>query len=318
MLKLTFLRTYRRSHVRQTLLNRGLKDRPEVKLLTAVLSYLIKGLVQRPDDMSSSREMAKRLLIIVRAIVHGFPSIQPALLSECLTRIDGQPDAEEYRILRYSRRFKPAGARLKSTRAEGATPINIDSDDEVHAAEATLNHTAPGSVAQASASGPGLTVEEEEWVRVLVDSTLARWLWFMFPGKDQRPSLPVRLLEGPFRFRTWGVVVREGAKHKVNRKTDAFRHAVDKLFPSDWKFKAYTGVQWRDYQSRILDPVIARVDMKPDHTQRQYSEAMRRSIVRRLSFWEYLPAGWSNKVWSYTGLSSDPLFGICANPSVSK
>ena len=301
------------------MINRGLKDRAEVKLLTAVLSYFIKGLVQRPDDMSSSREMVKRLLIIIRAMVHGFPSVQPALLSDCLTRIDGEPDADEYRILRYAKRFKPAGARLKSTRAEGAPKSNnMGSDDELIYSEKSNSSAAPASISQGGAAGPGLTVEEEEWVRLHVNSTLARWLWFMLPDKDKRPSIPVRLLEGPLRFRTWRIVVREGVRHKAHRKTDAFRTAVKKLFPTDWHFKAYDGAQWRGYQSRILNPVIARVDMQPDQTRRQYSEAMHRSITRHLNFWEYLPTGWSNKVWSYTGVASDPLFGICANPSVSK
>lgn len=223
MLKLTFLRTYRRAHFRQSMINRGLKDRAEVKLLTALLCYLIKGLVQRPDDMSSSREMVKRLQVIVRAEIHGFPSIQPALLSNCLTRIDGEPDADEYRILRYSKRFKPSGARLKSTRAEGAQKSNdLDPEDESDATAVASHDTAPSPVSRASLAGPGFTVEDEEWVRVLVDSTLARWLWFMFPDKDKKHPLPVRLLEGPFRFRTWGMVVRDGVKHKANTKTGAF------------------------------------------------------------------------------------------------
>jgi hypothetical protein len=319
MLKLTFLRTYRRSHARQTVIDRGLKDRAEVRLLTALVCYLIKGLVQRPDDMSSSRDMVKRLQVTVRAEVHGFPSLQPALLSDCLTRIDGEPDADEYRILRYSHRFKPSGARLKSTRAQGAPRSNgLESEDESHGSAATAHNTAPGSMSRTAPAGPGLTVEDEEWVRVLVNSALARWLWFMFPDKDKKHSLPVGLLEGPFRFRTWGIVVRDGVKHKANTKTGAFSNAADKLFPSDWRFSAHDGVQWRGYQSRILDPVIARIEMQTDHSRRQYSEAMRRSIIRHLNFWEYLPAGWSNKVWSYTGVAAEPLFGICANPSVSK
>ena len=275
--------------------------------------------MKRPDDMSSSREMVKRLFIIVRAMVHGFPSIQPALLSDCLTRIDGEADADEYRILRYGKRFKPASARLKSSRAEGATTSNdLDSDGEAPISKAIADPTTPAPVSQGSAAGPGLTVEEEEWVRAHVNSTLARWLWFMLPDKAKKHSTPVRFLEGPFRFRTWDMVVQEGLKHTGNTRAGAFQTAVDKLFPSDWQFTAFTGAQWRGYQSDILDPVIARVNMQPDHTRRQYSEAMRRSIIRQLNFWEYVPAGWSNKVWGYTGSASKPLFSICANTSVSK
>jgi hypothetical protein len=317
-MKLTLYRGYRRSLGRQTSLDRGLKSKEEVRLLTALLCYLMKGLIQRPDDMSSSREMVRRLQVTVRAEVQGFPSLQPALLSDCLTRIDGEPDAGQYRILNYLTRFKPSGARLKSTRAQHVGgPDVVDTGDSE---EDTVNQHAKASaqLPKQSAQGPGLTIQDEKWVHTLVNSTLPRWLWHLFPGKDRKRPVPLELLEGPLRFRNWGALVRDTITYKTTARNGSFQTTIDNLFPPDWQFKAHNGAQWKNYQSAVLDPVIARLELQSDQHRRQYSEALRRSIVHQLKFWEFLPVGWKHKVWSYTGGAAQPVFGLAANPTVSK
>lgn len=292
-------------------MDRGLRSTEEVRLLTALLCYLIKGLVQRPNDMSSSRDMVRRLQVIVRAEVHGFPSLQSALISDCLTRIDGEPDIGEYRILNYDKRFKPSGARLKSSRApKAAKPESVGSGRESDDDAAHLS--------QSAAASPSLTVQDEQWVHSLVNSSLARWLWSEFPNTEKKRPIPVSLLEGPFRFRSWRTLVREDIKYKTSHSTSKFQKAVDTLFPDDWQFKAHDGTKWKGYQASVLDPVIARLDLQPDQNRRRYSEAVRCSIVRHLSFWEYLPIGWNSKVWSYSGKAATPCFGLAANPRIAK
>ncbi|QRV99210.1 capsular polysaccharide export protein [Ceratobasidium sp. AG-Ba] len=87
-----------------------------VLLFASVLTYLTHGLVKRPDEMSSSRFMAKSLSIVARARQFGFASVPMRCLSDDRLGMINTLSFSSYKILDYTARKNPAGARLKSAR----------------------------------------------------------------------------------------------------------------------------------------------------------------------------------------------------------
>lgn len=292
------------------------------------MSYLIKGLVKRPDDQSASRQLDNKLGLSRRSKTNGFPSIDPDALSKCMTRVDGVPDVDRLRIFKYFDRHKPAGARLKTSRAKGAVQPSVTADEErstpsLRDAEEPVPETSAAIRAAAKANSQAsdslLTEEDDMWVEDLVNKDLARWIWASFPSADKRLNIPLSRLLGPFRFRSWPDVTIQGLRHTVRTKNkNGFTDVAEILFPADWRLTGGRGPQWANYQRAILDGIILRVRSRPETVRSLYSSNLRRSIIRRLSTWEYLPAVQKRKVWAVEGKAQDKAYGLHSNPSVLK
>ncbi|KAG8710103.1 hypothetical protein FRC08_017618 [Ceratobasidium sp. 394] len=313
-LKRLFLDAYTRSLYRQSRLDRHLRNMEHVKLLTAVLTYLIKGLIQRPDDMSSSREMARRLMITARSKKHGFPSVQGRMLSEDLVSLEGEPDPEDFRILRYMNRNKPAGARLKTSRAQAVQ--GPEGPEQVVAARALVSETENGSRPASTELGPMLAGQDREWVERLVNTDLAGWLWSRFPTKDKRRTGSAQLLRGPLRFRDWRQISTARHESRIRGAQQGFQSTIDTLFPPNWQQDRFNGAQWRTYQVEILDQCIERIDSRTGHDRVRYSAALRREIELCLVKWEYLPVPQKKKVWAFNNQAGDPTYAMFANPAI--
>jgi hypothetical protein len=289
--------------LRQQKLDVEARKSEEAMLLTSVLSYLIKGLVQRPDDMSSTQHMVKSLMITRRAQINGFPSLQPISVSPDLTRVDLlEVEAEDFPVLRYAKRHKPSGARLKTSQvppAQPATPV-----------QETEN---PPAV---SLSLPSIwKPEDDEWLIELLNRNLAQWLWNKFPQQHKRPNLPSKLLRGPFIFGSWHLIVQPGVPHQERSRRANFEGAINTLFPQNWTM-LNRGPQWVGYQESVLQPIRRRV--QSCHCDKAtYSAELRRGINHILGTWQFLPSVQKRYVWPYEGTGFNRTYMLVANPHTS-
>ncbi|QRW17505.1 capsular polysaccharide export protein [Rhizoctonia solani] len=254
-LKVTFLRAYDYFFCRVQVLPAPQRRSEEVLLLAAVLHYLMHGLVKRPDEMSSSRYMAKGLGILSRAMSYGFASFT------------------EYKILQYSARHTPAGARLKPTLSLSKTDQFIiralENMQQKNAAKRVMrtgkkliqksnNPTTPSNSAPCQ-----LTTETEDFVFFdhLINEDLSGWLWSKFPIQDQTEVPNLRSFEGPFQLKLWKNSVGPGVKCKSRISWAGFQNVISQLFPDDWVMKD-RGQMWDSYQAVVLDPIIKRLEQE--------------------------------------------------------
>lgn len=287
-----------------------------VVLLASALVHLIRGIVKRPDDMSASRSMVSEMGLIIRAIRYGFASMHPDRLGFDLMRMDGDITVEDWPILKYAKRKCPAGARLKHS-------VAVRVPNAISAAPATLAKSAlptnPSTLSAASKKydGLGLSGDDIAWVKKLLDTTLAGWLWSKFPDRDKRSS--GSNIRGPLLYSNWFRDVKESIVHSANTKiADAFFNAIDRLFPDDWILAGTTSnavnPQWRNYQESILDPIRARVANAGAAESTSYSNRLRSAIRLHLrETWDYLPPLQKSKIWPTTGKGNQRYYNTCLN-----
>ncbi|KAB5587941.1 Cell wall alpha-1,3-glucan synthase ags1 [Ceratobasidium theobromae] len=299
-LKMLFKSCYQGILARQQRLARETRTSDGPLLLTSVLSYLIKGLVSRPDDMSSTRHMVKRLGIVDRAFAYGFASIQPNAISPDLTQVDDlEVEPEDFPILRYVKRKAPSGARLKTSRAcpDERAPTPQAEPPDTESPETTTVWTR----------------HDEDWLQELLNHDLARWLWNQFPVQHRRPDLPAKLLQGPLLFSTWQQVVIPAVPHQERSRRANFKGAVSTLFPQNWTILE-KGAQWAGYREVVLQPIRRRIDRQPNPGQ--YSAKVRAAIDRILGTWHFLPSLQKRYVWPYEGTGFNRIYMLVANPDV--
>ncbi|GAB1526754.1 hypothetical protein RhiTH_009926 [Rhizoctonia solani] len=304
-LKVTFLRAYDYFFRRVQVLPAPQRRSEEVLLLAAVLHYLMHGLVKRPDEMSSSRYMAKGLGILSRAMSYGFASVNPAALSPDCCGMSRSLQFTEYKILQYSARHTPAGARLKPTLSLSKTDQFIiralENMQQKNAAKRVMrtgkkliqksnNPTTPSNSAPRR-----LTTETEDFVFFdhLINEDLSGWLWSKFPIQDQTEAPNLRSFEGPFQLKLWKNSVGPGVKCESRISRAGFQNVISQLFPDDWVMKD-RGQMWDSYQAVVLDPIIKRLE--------QEDEANRATRA-------------SDRIWSYKGGGNNRVYMIYHNHS---
>ncbi|KAG8717728.1 hypothetical protein FRC08_006826 [Ceratobasidium sp. 394] len=304
---------------RQQRLTARQKNYESVQLLTVVVTYLIKGLVKRPDDMSSSRSMASRLQLIQRARDHGFPTVQPHMLSECLTRLEGQVEVDEWPILNFLNRKQPGGARLKSSVAGPGKQGQKPPGSSLHAED-------PGTPeVQNDKGGPepsiGLAMNQlgegdRDWARGLINVRLSMWLWERFPEQYLRTTSDASLLHGPWRLSGWNVIVAEDLEQGFRRRAGkGFQDIVEQLLPVGWMAYSQKG-QWRTYQEAILDRIRGRIVRHSGPGAEEYANLLREALLQQLRAWEYLPATQQHRIWVLETSGIRPRFMLHRNLGV--
>ncbi|KAG8695048.1 hypothetical protein FRC08_008071 [Ceratobasidium sp. 394] len=268
-----------------------------VLLLASALTYIMHGLVKRPDEMSSSRSMCKDLQLVTRAIRYGMASIPANRLGPDLSRMEGYITIEKYPIIKYANRKNPAGARLKtSSQRWGSGDLNVISDG---------NSLTPQE--------PTWTEEDEAWVEELVNGKLARWLWTRLPEKDRAETARVEVNEGPLLLRKWQSATGAGVRYASRKHQGGFDKVVGMLTPPNW-VSTLTTPQWASLSTAVLQPIQDRIDDAPNHIQEAYSRHLRSSVLAVLTTWEFLPACQKMRVWSYEGTGRTKVYMVHRNP----
>lgn len=307
--------SYCRMITNQHALSPERQSNDSVHLLTATLSYLIKGLVKRPDDMSPSRSMAKKLKINLRAERYGIASIQPHMLATDNARIEGAVYPEEWTVLRYVRRKQPAGARLKTSHAPAGTQSGTAQSrpGQVGMDASTSTHT--GTSDETPAGSGYWRPEDDQWAKRLVNETFARWLWLQFPDKLRREGAMAGA-GGPLKFDRWDRMTT-GTQYALRvRNARGFQEEIDVFFPDSWKVAHKKPSHWRSCQTSVLDVIRERIARQPEEAQNAYSGMLRRAIVRTLQTWQFLPSSNKNRIWAYKGNSASRQFMLYSNPSI--
>ncbi|KAG9099581.1 hypothetical protein FS749_000904 [Ceratobasidium sp. UAMH 11750] len=269
-----------------------------VLLLASALTYMIHGLVKRPDDMSSSRSMAKDLQLVSRAIRYGFVSILATRLGPDLCRMDGHVSIGKYPILKYVNRKNPAGARLKT----GLRRWGSNSCD--------TNNTSKAAEPQGEAVW---TEEDKAWVEGLVNDRLARWLWTRLPEHDRAEKGRPEAYRGPLLLRNWQTVVGPGVQYAVRKHQSGFEKVAMMLFPPNWIFTPGDR-QWESLAPAVLESIQEHIEDAPSHMQAEYSRRMRDAIHNVLETWEFLPGCQKRRVWGYEGAGRTKTYMVHRNP----
>ncbi|KAG9124143.1 hypothetical protein FRC07_012664 [Ceratobasidium sp. 392] len=296
-LKSYALMLYRKSISLQQQLTLRERSREEVQLLVLVTTYLIKGLVKRPDDMSSSRTMADRLNLIQRAVRYGFPTLQPHMLSDCVTRLTGQVEKEEWSILNFLRCKQPGGARLK-TSFSSKPALTILPSPPAGVTGSQLQGPSPLS---AVLTGPNpdskeLSDDDMEWSRCFVNERLSTWLWARFPEHHLRMHAKQPIcFKGPWRIAGWHRTVSEDVQPGFRIRTRKnFQAVADELLPLDWISNSSEG-QWRTYQDSVLNHIRNRIVRRGAPSPQRFATQLRDALQLHLHDWDYLPATQKHK-----------------------
>ncbi|KAG8690621.1 hypothetical protein FRC11_010346 [Ceratobasidium sp. 423] len=270
-----------------------------VMVLAAALTYLIHGIVSRPDDMSSSRQMASLLKLIERSRKYGFPSIPPDYLAPGFAGIYGEVAHQKFRIIDYMYRKGPAGARVKGSFA----PVNDDSDG---------NDQQEGEQTKPSHSGWNDT--DSQWVQHMINGVLAGWFWGHFPAEDKRQDPTPTTFRGPLMIHKWASCVQPYVPHAASKPSHRFDALVDQLLPKNWAL-LNTDKCWRSLDFSFLRPVRARLEQVSESLRPAYSTRIREEFRRVLKTWEYLPFLQSKRMWVTEGRGRFKAYKLHVNPA---
>lgn len=282
----------------------AVRQQPDAKTMVAAVSHLIKSLVKRPDDQSSSRQLANCLSLGTRAANYGFPSVNPDAVSEDLTRIDLDAVPEEgLAILNYWYRKGPAGARIKHSKKKNPNQAVGRADGVDEEAESV-----------SSEEDNDWNDEDEEWVRRFVNHRFPLYLWTIFPGR--RSQVSHSLLEQPFANKMWSQIAQPGIqKQPLVRGVNAFASKVQEFFPKSWVTTRKHPI-WQAYQTGILNLLRERAKARAQGNINYYNSKMHEVITQELMHWHFLPCAQTKLIWSYDGSGKNRTYRVVANPSV--
>ncbi|KAG8702262.1 hypothetical protein FRC11_011596 [Ceratobasidium sp. 423] len=278
------------------------REDENVCLLAAALTYLMHGIVSRPDDMSASREMVFLLRILERCRRYGIPSIPPEYLSDDLTRIMGDVTIERFSILKYMRRKCPAGARVKGSRvpkkaaAENEEGNRLDQSDDISGLE-------------------GWSSEDDAWAKEMINKVLANWLWARLPVQDKRQDAPSSRFRGPFMLHRWSQCVDTGVRKHEGSLSSGFDKVVGMLLPRNWVL-TQSAPCWSTYDGVFLERIRDRIEEAPANQMLAYSTQVREALTRVIKTWQYLPYVQANKFWVYDGAGKTRAYKLHRNPNV--
>ncbi|QRV97793.1 capsular polysaccharide export protein [Ceratobasidium sp. AG-Ba] len=289
-LKVMFIDSYRWFFTQLQQLRPAERSSEPVLLMACVLTYLIQGLVKRPDEMSSSRYMAKSLSIVARARQFGFVSIPSRCLSSDCLGMSHALSLNCYKILRYAARKNPAGARIK-----GSTLTVTERTYEAHQSNPGTSQDVCPAVAMID--GHELT----GWLVEHINHTLASWLWARMTPGDKVQRVPLHAFHGPFLLRNWTTCVDATVTYRIRPSRSGYSNVVNFLFPRNWQLMD-VGKVWGTLQTMLLDPIQERLVSLDPVARTQCSQLMRTEISRIMRTWEYLPCTHKGTVWTYSGM----------------
>ncbi|KAG9128200.1 hypothetical protein FRC07_003131 [Ceratobasidium sp. 392] len=267
-LKMALLGSYEKCFSRLQLLPASERSSESALLLASILTYLSHGIVQRPNDMSSSRYMAKNLEILDRARRFGFASVPANRLSDDLLGMSTALDFGSYKILDYSARKNPAGARIKPSRLPPTSE---------HATESAREHATTSRVSRPT-SGAMPVVAHAAWAEELVNQTLASWIWGRMNEGDKARGVAPNFFHGPLVLSRWQTCVDTGVKFKVRAFANGFDKALANFIPTNWVLSE-RGRIWQTLQIIFLDQVIDHIaEISPEQ---QNLKAQKRNSRRR-------------------------------------
>ncbi|KAF8594368.1 hypothetical protein BDV93DRAFT_565516 [Ceratobasidium sp. AG-I] len=273
---------------RQRQLPRLTAQSPEVRLLTSVMAYWLKGLSKKPSQMSASMEMAKDLYLLENVKDYGLPCLRSRALEDDGLRISYLLDAQSFRILRYCNVIYPGGNRIKHSNATEFRAIPLP--DPLQSPPPTPPHQLNNKRLWSDSS--------KVFLDRLMKVHLPRALWDRFPEDHKTQSEVGNRLRGRPLHRThWPKVVEPLNTTTVVK--NKFLDAMDRLFPSNWASPVTTGdfgVYNREFLQRIRDHLAS----QPAERRAAYSVELRRRIRESLmNEWDYLPAAQAHKIWTF-------------------
>ncbi|KAG8792616.1 hypothetical protein FRC12_005466 [Ceratobasidium sp. 428] len=272
---------------RQRDLNKRLRQSPEVALLACIVTYWLKGLVKRPDEMSSTRQMAQDLYLVNHAKNYGVPSMPSRCLDDTGLKVSYELDAASFSILNQVNVNYPGRNRIKGSKALRVIPV----PDPVLTPPPT-----PGPAQPHRPSDALWNEESEDFLDRLLNRSLPRALWNEFPAQHlAKTSLAAEIRKRPFRRAHWKDVAEPFTRLGTVKAN--FNKVLDKLFPVNWasKARAYEG-----YDQDFLQRIRQHIDTRPAQYRARYSEILREKIwVQMRRDWEYLPAVQAHRFWSY-------------------
>ncbi|KAG8711657.1 hypothetical protein FRC09_020484 [Ceratobasidium sp. 395] len=300
---------------RQSKLDKRLKQSPEVALLASVVSYWLKGLVKRPDEMSSTRQMAQHLHLVSNAKTYGLPSMPSRCLDETGLQVSYELDAASFAILDQLNVNRPGGNRIKGSKTlrvipapdpvlspppspGPAQPRLVNGPPRLVNAQPRLINAQPRLInAQPHRVNEALWNEESErFLTVTMDRSLPRALWREVSSDVLvKGNAADKARNHPLRVTDWGRVAEPLAERTVISKP--FGHAINKLFPRNW---ASDNPGYATYDQGFLARIRWHIETKPEQSRARYSELLRGKIEGKLyREWEFLPAPQANTVWPY-------------------
>ncbi|KAG9083113.1 hypothetical protein FRC06_004693 [Ceratobasidium sp. 370] len=303
-LKLSLLDAYDWFFSRLQVLRPLERKSERVLLMAAVLTYLMHGLVQRPDEMSSSRFMVKTLGIVTRARRFGIASVPIDQLSGDFLGMRGTLTFEDYKILTYTGRKNPAGARMKSSRLP-PTEMQETEDHTLDTRSGASTFPSPAHMANRDELG---------WVIGLVNEALATWIWGRMNEGDKARNPNPAIFRGPLLLSRWQRCVDPGVQYQVRSSPTGFNKAKAYFYPPNWVLLE-KGRVWQTLQDVFFDQIIQRLSTMDDKHQASYSRRVRSAIANVLTTWEFLPCVQKERIWSYTGSGRTKAYMLYRNPS---
>ncbi|KAG8737094.1 hypothetical protein FRC10_008586 [Ceratobasidium sp. 414] len=302
-LKLVFMDSYEWLFSRLQQLRPSKRTSEAVLLMAVVLTYLGHGLVQRPDEMSSSRFMAKSLDIMSRVRRFGFASVPMERLSEDLLGMHGSLSLEDYKVLQYTARKNPAGARIKTSRLPVTKGPEIDHSHTHNHTQATLSNATVFTV-----------TDDLTWVPKLVNQTLAPWIWGQINEGDKRAGLGPSAFHGPLLLSRWKNCADVGVRSLVRPSANGFHKVQANFIPNNWVLLG-RGKIWQTLDELFFDQIRERISVVDSRNQLVYSKRIHAAIADVLRTWEYLPCAQKDRIWSYTGSGRTKSYMLYHNPA---
>ncbi|KAG9081396.1 hypothetical protein FRC06_005604 [Ceratobasidium sp. 370] len=207
---------------RQQRLPRLTRLSPEVALLTSVLTYWLKGLVKRPDDMSSTVEMANSLYLLDNAKDYGLPSLRSRALDDNGLQVSYVVEPDTFKILDHVDVIRPGGNRIKTSKALQVIPRPDP-----------LISPPPSPSRPVRDPEPPWLAGSQQFVHTLLKVHLPKALWREFPVDLLVNSVAAQQLRrGPLQIHHWDKVVQPLTRYHPTKTN--FSEAIDKLFPPNW------------------------------------------------------------------------------------
>ncbi|CCO37753.1 hypothetical protein BN14_11913 [Rhizoctonia solani AG-1 IB] len=235
----------------------------------------------------------------------------------------------DYKILQYTSRHNPAGARLKPTvslsKSDRTILEGIKRIQEKQAQKRTIrigqrmlqgNQVVTGDTHTALGQHPA-DAEDFLFFERLINNDLVAWLWSKFPARD-RTEKPDRFsYQAPFKLRHWNKSVAPAVYYTKRTSRTGFNVVINKLFPADWTIKD-RGKIWESYQTLILNPIARRLEGGGEGTRGQAArtEEYQGWINRVIESWEYLPCVQDDRIWSYKGSGGKRIYMLYPNPTM--
>ncbi|KAB5587806.1 hypothetical protein CTheo_8752 [Ceratobasidium theobromae] len=310
-------------------------DNPRARLLAQAVCYQWKGLFKRPDDMSSSIQLATDLHMLRRVEKYGYPSISWKCIDlNSWYQVSEEVDPSTFRILEYSRQIRPGGQRLKTSHLHCVPKAKRQLREAIYSHEEGGGTNAVHTHIQASTTTAFqeiVTRVADRFIWAAVDEDmlgkvlngLARWIWSRFPRKYQcRPPHKNEniLKRKPLTLSRFQALTEPDVEiHGYDQPVNGFVQVIIKLFPDGWSTPpSQTTSLTQSLDQAYLANIRDHIASKPQAHRDAASKLMRNRLQLRLSTWQFLPAVRGRIIWPQTtGKNGSKPFAVYFNPSYS-